>query len=33
MRKFIIKQDFWEIFPHAEIAVVIANGIDNSKNT
>lgn len=31
MRKFIIKQDFWELFPHAEIAVVIAKGLDNSE--
>lgn len=31
MAQFIIKQDFWEIFPDVEIAVVLAKGIDNTK--
>ncbi|WP_066304263.1 B3/4 domain-containing protein [Bacillus sp. FJAT-29814] len=31
MTKFIIKDDFWTLFPHAKIGVVICQGIDNSK--
>ncbi len=31
MEKFIIGQDFWDMFPEAEIAVVIAENIDNSR--
>lgn len=30
MKKFIIEDDFWSIFPSARIGVVICNGIDNS---
>lgn len=28
--KFIIKPDFWQVFPQTEIAVITAKGIDNS---
>ncbi len=31
MSKFIIKEEFWEIFPQAEIAVILAKGINNSE--
>lgn len=30
--KFIIKPDFWQVFPQTEIAVITAKGIDNSGN-
>lgn len=30
MKKFIIEEPFWEIFPTAKIGIVICNGIDNS---
>lgn len=30
MGKFIIKEDFWELFPQAEIAIILAKGIKNS---
>ncbi len=33
MAKFIIKDDFWELFPQAEIAIVLAKGIDNTEDT
>jgi DNA/RNA-binding domain of Phe-tRNA-synthetase-like protein len=29
MGKFIVSEDFWELFPEAEIAIVSAKGIDN----
>ncbi|WP_406617740.1 B3/4 domain-containing protein [Mycoplasmopsis lipophila] len=32
MKKFIVKKDFFEIFPNAHIAVIIAKNIDNTKN-
>ena len=31
MPKFIIKDDFWDIFPEAEISIVLAKGLDNSE--
>ncbi|SCZ79448.1 B3/B4 domain-containing protein [Acidaminobacter hydrogenoformans] len=31
MSKFIIENQFWEVFPEAEIAVVLAKGINNTK--
>lgn len=31
MSKFIIEQDFWHLFPQAEIAVILAKGIDNTE--
>jgi DNA/RNA-binding domain of Phe-tRNA-synthetase-like protein len=31
MSKFIITNEFWEVFPQAEIAVVLAKGINNTK--
>lgn len=31
MSKFIIEDSFWELFPQAEIAVVLAKGIDNTQ--
>jgi DNA/RNA-binding domain of Phe-tRNA-synthetase-like protein len=31
MKKFIVTESFWELFPEAEIAVVLARGIDNSE--
>lgn len=30
MKKFIIEEPFWTIFPTAKIGIVICNGIDNS---
>lgn len=30
MSKFIIEDDFWFLFPHAKIGIVICQGIDNS---
>lgn len=33
MAKFIIENDFWEIFPEAEIAVILAKGISNREET
>ena len=32
MKKFTIEQEFWDIFPRAEIAVILARGIDNGEN-
>jgi len=31
MAKFIITEEFWDLFPQAEIAIVLAKGIDNSE--
>jgi len=31
MKKFIVEDSFWHIFPEAKIGVVICRGIDNSK--
>lgn len=31
MSRFIIEESFWELFPEAEIGVVLAKGIDNSE--
>lgn len=34
MKRFIIDEDFWDLFPEAKIGVVVCNEIDNSiKNT
>ncbi|MBP2032796.1 DNA/RNA-binding domain of Phe-tRNA-synthetase-like protein [Clostridium algifaecis] len=30
MKKFVIEDDFWRLFPNARIGVVICHGIDNS---
>ncbi|MCD6183505.1 MAG: hypothetical protein J7K01_04300, partial [Thermovirga sp.] len=30
MKKFIVEDPFWQIFPDAKIGVVICHGIDNS---
>ncbi|NRS16411.1 B3/4 domain-containing protein [Brevibacillus sp. HB1.4B] len=30
MPRFIIEDDFWSLFPHAKIGIVICQGIDNS---
>ena len=32
MKKFIIENDFWEVFPEAKIAVVVCHDIDNTIN-
>lgn len=32
MAKFIITDEFWELFPQAEIAVVLAKGIQNTED-
>lgn len=32
MKKFIIEEAFWDIFPQAEIAVILAKGINNKGN-
>lgn len=31
MSQFIIEQDFWDVFPKAEIAIILAKGIDNTE--
>lgn len=31
MAKFIITEEFWELFPQAEIAIVLAKGIQNTE--
>ncbi|WP_064201185.1 B3/B4 domain-containing protein [Brevibacillus brevis] len=31
MSRFIIEDDFWSLFPHAKIGIVICQGIDNSS--
>ncbi|HAT4208997.1 TPA: B3/4 domain-containing protein [Clostridium perfringens] len=30
MKKFIIEDDFWELFPNAKIGIITYNGIDNT---
>lgn len=30
MKKFIIENDFWELFPNAKIGVIVCKGINNS---
>lgn len=30
MKKFVIEDRFWDLFPHAKIGVVVSHGIDNS---
>lgn len=30
MKKFIIEDDFWELFPNAKIGIITCNGIDNT---
>jgi DNA/RNA-binding domain of Phe-tRNA-synthetase-like protein len=30
MKRFIIEEDFWSLFPNAKIGVVICNGLNNS---
>lgn len=32
MSKFIVKDNFWDIFPNAEIAVILAKGIQNNED-
>ena len=29
MKKFIIENEFWEIFPNSKVGVVVCNAIDN----
>ncbi|WP_042346669.1 B3/B4 domain-containing protein [Bacillus massiliigorillae] len=31
MKRFIITEEFWELFPKAEIAIILAKGINNSE--
>ncbi|MGF9910937.1 B3/B4 domain-containing protein [Brevibacillus porteri] len=31
MPRFIIEDDFWSLFPHAKIGIVICQGIDNAR--
>ena len=31
MSKFIIEDGFWDLFPQAEISVIVAKGIDNTE--
>lgn len=31
MSKFIVEDDFWEVFPEAKFAVILAKGIDNKQ--
>ncbi|MFL0250966.1 B3/4 domain-containing protein [Clostridium neuense] len=33
MKKFVIENDFWHLFPNAKIGVVVCHGIDNSIKT
>ncbi|WP_283705341.1 B3/B4 domain-containing protein [Clostridium perfringens] len=30
MKRFIIEDDFWELFPNAKIGIITCNGIDNT---
>ena len=30
MKKFIIEDDFWSVFPNAKLGVVVCHGIDNT---
>ncbi|MBS4025784.1 MAG: B3/4 domain-containing protein [Clostridia bacterium] len=30
MQKFVIENEFWEIFPEAKIGIIICNGLDNT---
>lgn len=30
MKKFVIEDDFWGIFPNAKLGIVVCNGIDNT---
>ncbi|EHK2337820.1 B3/4 domain-containing protein [Clostridium perfringens] len=30
MKKFIIEDDFWELFPNSKIGIITCNGIDNT---
>lgn len=30
MKKFIVEDDFWKLFPEAKIGVLVCNGIDKS---
>lgn len=30
MKRFIIEDDFWSLFPNAKIGIVVVNGIDNT---
>lgn len=30
MKKFVIEEDFWSLFPNAKIGVIVCNGIDNT---
>ncbi|MDA7026575.1 B3/4 domain-containing protein [Bacillus sp. CLL-7-23] len=30
MKKFVIEDDFWDLFPNARIGIVVCKGIDNS---
>jgi DNA/RNA-binding domain of Phe-tRNA-synthetase-like protein len=30
MKKFIIEEEFWEVFPEAKIGVIVCRGIDNA---
>lgn len=31
MSKLIVEQDFWDVFPEAEIAIIVVNGIENGN--
>lgn len=30
MKKFVIEDEFWDLFPHAKIGIVVCHGIDNT---
>lgn len=30
MKKFIVEDDFWNLFPNVRIGIVVCHGIDNS---
>ena len=30
MKKFVIENEFWELFPTAKIGIIVANDIDNT---
>ena len=30
MKKFVIENDFWSLFPNAKIGIVVCNGLDNT---
>lgn len=32
MKRFVIEDSFWDLFPNVKIGIVICNGIDNTAS-